>query len=291
MGGLKLQGRLAAAILKCGRNRVWLDPNETSDIAMANSRANVRKLIKDGFIIRKPVAVQSRARWRRTKAEKMKGRHTGPGRRRGTANARMPTKLLWIQRLRVLRRMLQRYRDADKIDKKLYHELYVKCKGNVFKNKRLLLEHIHKAKAAKRKEQLIKDQIAAKKNKSEAKRMKVKAADSKRQDKAHKEKELAKASKTTKEKEKKKEEVKEKAKEPEKEKSKEKAKEKEKGKEKEKAKEPEKEKGKEKGKEKDKGKEKEKVKEKEKGKEKDKAKEKGKEKEKGKKEPEKGKKK
>nr|QLA09623.1 60S large subunit ribosomal protein eL19 [Euglena gracilis]6ZJ3_Lf Chain Lf, Ribosomal protein eL19 [Euglena gracilis] len=199
VAGLKLQGRLAAALLKCGRNRVWLDPNETSDIAMANSRANVRKLIKDGFIIRKPVAVQSRARWRKLRAAKLKGRHTGPGKRRGTANARMPTKVLWIQRQRVLRRMLMRYRDAKKIDKHLYRELYMKCKGNVFKNKRLLMEHIHKAKAAKQKEKLIKDQLDAKKQKSLAKREKVKAAEVKRRErekeKVHDEKEKVKKDK------------------------------------------------------------------------------------------------
>ena len=34
---LRLQKRLAAAVLKCGRNKVWLDPNETNEIANANS--------------------------------------------------------------------------------------------------------------------------------------------------------------------------------------------------------------------------------------------------------------
>ena len=39
---------------------MWLDPNEINEIANANSRANVRKLIKDGLVIKKPVAVHSR---------------------------------------------------------------------------------------------------------------------------------------------------------------------------------------------------------------------------------------
>lgn len=35
---LKLQKRLAASVLKCGARKVWLDPNETNEISMANSR-------------------------------------------------------------------------------------------------------------------------------------------------------------------------------------------------------------------------------------------------------------
>jgi large subunit ribosomal protein L19e len=54
---------------------------------------SVRKLIKDGLIIKKPVAVHSRFRTRKNNEARRKGRHMGHGKRKGTANARMPTKV------------------------------------------------------------------------------------------------------------------------------------------------------------------------------------------------------
>jgi ribosomal protein L19E len=45
MSSLKLQKRLAASVVKCGKKKVWLDPNEINEIANANSRQNIRKLI------------------------------------------------------------------------------------------------------------------------------------------------------------------------------------------------------------------------------------------------------
>jgi Ribosomal protein L19e len=74
---LKLQKRLAASVLKCGKRKIWMDPNEINDIALANSRRNITKLNKDGLVIRKPGIVHSRARVTLRNEAKRKGRHTG----------------------------------------------------------------------------------------------------------------------------------------------------------------------------------------------------------------------
>lgn len=165
---VKSQKRLAASIKKCGVGKIWLDPNETSEIALANSRFNVKKLIKDGLIIRRPQTIHSRARVRKNQEAKRKGRHMGTGKRRGTREARMPSKVLWMRRQRVLRRLLMKYREAKKIDKHQFRKFYLRAKGNVYKNKRVLIEFIHKDKAEYLKSKAVQEQQEARKQRARA---------------------------------------------------------------------------------------------------------------------------
>jgi large subunit ribosomal protein L19e len=87
----------------CGKRKIWLDPNEVNEISNANSRQTVRKLVADGLIIRKPVAMHSRSRARALNQARRIGRHRGFGKRKGTADARMPryeeTMMMDLQRL------------------------------------------------------------------------------------------------------------------------------------------------------------------------------------------------
>merc|ERR1712038_735276 len=167
--------RLAASVLKCGQRKIWLDPNEINEISLANSRRNVARLHRDGLIIKKPTVVHSRARVHVRNEAKRKGRHTGTGKRRGTANARLPLKVMWMRRARVLRRLLKKMRDAKKIDKHIYHSLYMLAKGNQFKNKRVLLETIHDKKREMAEERALVEQAEARKSRARA-RLERKAA-------------------------------------------------------------------------------------------------------------------
>ena len=146
---LRLQRRLAASVLKCGKNRVWMDNKEISEIALATSRNHVKKLVKDGLVIKKYTTIHSRSRTRRRLAEKRKGRHSGIGKRKGARDARMPRKVMWMRRQRTLRRLLRKFRKQRKIDKTLYHKFYMLAKGNLFKNKKVLVEAIQKEKFEK----------------------------------------------------------------------------------------------------------------------------------------------
>ena len=146
----------------------WLLPV----ISILTLGRSIKKLVKDGLVVKKAVTVHSRARARLYAVAKRKGRHTGIGKRRGARDARLPVKVLWIRRQRSLRRLLRKYRKAGKVDKTLYHQFYMNSKGNQYKNKRVLIEAIHRERNEKQRADQLESQMKARRDKNVEQRKK-----------------------------------------------------------------------------------------------------------------------
>ena len=87
---------MAAEVLKCGVNRVWIDPDEIENVADAITRADIRTAVASGSIKAMPKKGTSKGRIRHAALQKSKGKRKGPGSRKGTANARYSNKRRWI---------------------------------------------------------------------------------------------------------------------------------------------------------------------------------------------------
>jgi len=53
---LKLQKRLAASVMRCGKKKVWLDPNEINEIANTNS-SKLRFVLQFAFFFTKVIKI------------------------------------------------------------------------------------------------------------------------------------------------------------------------------------------------------------------------------------------
>ena len=128
MGGLSLQKRLAASVLKVGQSRVVMDPDHFEDIKNAITRADIRKMINHGYIKVKKTKVKKPDLYK-------KKRKKGPGRRKGTKGAKVTKKRNWINTIRPLRRMLKDLRDKETIDSRTYRNTYMLIKSGMFRSR------------------------------------------------------------------------------------------------------------------------------------------------------------
>ena len=134
MSDVASQKRIAAAIMKCGVNRVWFDPARLSDIENAISREDLRALVTEGAIKARQKKGVSRGRARARIAQRSYGHRKGPGKRKGAAGARKPSKTAWVQKIRAIRKVLVELRAAGTIDPHLYRILYRKAAGGQFRS-------------------------------------------------------------------------------------------------------------------------------------------------------------
>ncbi len=124
MTDLKSQRRLAAQLLKIGRNRVWIDPDKADDVETAITRDEVRRLIHERTIRASPEKGISRGRARIIHEKKKKGRRGGPGSRTGSSHARVSQKQAWMNKIRALRKKLRMLKTKKMIAENAYQTLY-----------------------------------------------------------------------------------------------------------------------------------------------------------------------
>jgi len=124
MTNLRAKRAIAASILRCGVNRVWIDPERIADVAQAITKADIRKLISEGAVGARPVAGVSRARAKAIAIQKYKGRRSGHGVRKGRKFARTPRKSAWMSRIRAIRAELRALKAAGELTPREYRRLY-----------------------------------------------------------------------------------------------------------------------------------------------------------------------
>jgi large subunit ribosomal protein L19e len=142
MTDLRNQRRMAASILKCGINRVWMDHDRIDEIAKSVTKDDIRILIKGKAIKSRQMKGISRGRKKFNSKQKKKGRRRGQGSRKGAKYARFPRKKQWISTIRPIRIFLRSLRDDNKISKNYYRKYYRKSKGGEFRNKHHLRSHL-----------------------------------------------------------------------------------------------------------------------------------------------------
>lgn len=128
------QRLLSARLLKCGVNRVWMNPDQLSDISLALTADDVKKLIADGTIKKKQKLGTSRGRARIREEKIKRNQMKGAGNRKGPKKAGNPRKQQWMNRIRPQRRYLKALRDKGMLDKSDYRKVYLKAKGGYYRS-------------------------------------------------------------------------------------------------------------------------------------------------------------
>lgn len=145
---LTSQRRIAAQVLKCGEGRIWFDRERLPDIKQAITKADIRHLIGERAIQKKPKRAISHGRLRKHLLQRRKGRRQGQGSRKGKRTARLPKKKEWMVRIRGQRAFIRELRDKAIIAPHIYHLLYKKAKGGFFRSKRHIKLYMEEHKVA-----------------------------------------------------------------------------------------------------------------------------------------------
>jgi len=142
MTDLSNQRRMAANVLGVGAHRIWLNPDEATEIAEATTRDDIRSLIDSDTIKAKQKKGVSRGRARLRDEKRRYGRRSGHGSRKGKKYARTPRKRAWITKIRALRTRLKELRGDGTLSPSVYCKVYRKAKGGEYRSVAHLNAHL-----------------------------------------------------------------------------------------------------------------------------------------------------
>jgi large subunit ribosomal protein L19e len=121
--------RLAADILKVGKNRVRIKMEEYSKAMEALTREDVRGLIADGTVYKERYVGP------RTKPSR---KNKGTGKRKGKKYSRKSAKEGWMEKIRAQRKYLDEMLESGEVSKENKRKIYLKIKGGSFRGKKAL---------------------------------------------------------------------------------------------------------------------------------------------------------
>ncbi len=130
---VKLAKRLASDILKVGKSRIWVDPEQIDRVAEAVTRNDVKGLINEGLIRRKPEKGVSKGRSRLLRLKRKKGLRKGFGSRKGSRKNVKSRE--YVLKIRTMRDFLRKLKNRKIISVKDYRTLYKMVKGGFFKSR------------------------------------------------------------------------------------------------------------------------------------------------------------
>jgi large subunit ribosomal protein L19e len=136
---MNVQRKIAAKVLKCGENRVWIDP-ANEKIAQAITRSDIRRFVKEGYIKKLPAKKRAKI------LEKSQQRR---GSIRGTRKTREGKKNTWFKIIRPQRKLLKQLKVEGRLEPHTYRTVYKLIKGNYFRSKSHLESYMKEKKIVK----------------------------------------------------------------------------------------------------------------------------------------------
>jgi large subunit ribosomal protein L19e len=130
---IRNQRKMAAKILKCSLDRVWIDPKRLKDVSQAITRNDIERLISSNII---------RKLHKKGNAKNFKIERRGKGSKKGSKG--IEKKEMWMRKIRALRRHLKKLKSNGRISNKIYRELYKKAKSGMFKSKKEINLYINR---------------------------------------------------------------------------------------------------------------------------------------------------